>query len=359
MRIVHLVETLEVGGLERFVVDLAREQKRAGHAPYAYCMFRAGALGEDLRQAGIPVHELNKAPGFSPRILLRLAAQLRRDSPAVLHTHNPGVHPYGALAARLAGVRAVINTRHGVMTSMCVTQSERVFRAVIPLTSKVVFVSDDSRRVLVEERGLPARKAVVIRNGISLAPFEQPAAPGSSRPHIRFGSIARMVPVKAQNILIDAFALVSRCLPEARLHIAGGGPLLGELGSQVARLGLESRVTLEGTTREVSRLLQSFDVFVLSSLSEGLPITILEAMAAGLPIVSTRVGGIAEVAPEGSVAWYCPPGSAAMLAEAMLKAAASPKLECMGRTAWERARANYGIGRAHQEYSALYESLLT
>lgn len=359
MRIVHLVETLDVGGLERFVVDLAREQKCAGHTVYVYCMFRGGALGEQLRHAGIAIRELHKTPGFSPRFLIQLVSNLRADSPCVVHTHNPGVHPYGALAARLAMVPAIVNTRHGVMTSMCLTKSERIFRAMMPLTSRVVFVSDDSRRVLVEERGLPARKAQVIRNGISLAPFGRPAAPGQARPRIRFGSIGRMVPVKGQNVLIDAFAVVVRSLPAAQLLLAGGGPLMAELEAQVARLGLQSNVMLEGTTPGVSRLMQSFDVFVLSSLSEGLPITILEAMAAGLPIVSTRVGGIEEVAPEGSVAWYCPPGDAGALAEAMLEAAASPDLECMGRTARELAHAHYGIGKAHQQYAALYESALS
>lgn len=188
MRIVHLVETLEVGGLERFVVDLSCEQKRVGYKPLVYCQFRAGALGEELQDAGIPVRELNKAAGFSPRLLVRLAANLRADSPDVVHTHNPGVHPYGVAAAHLAGVGTVVNTRHGVMTSTGIIKSERYFRAMMSFTKRVVFVSEDSRRILVEQRKLPSNKATVIRNGISLARFEQPASPGSARPKIRFGS---------------------------------------------------------------------------------------------------------------------------------------------------------------------------
>src|SRR6185295_15416978 len=127
--------------------------------------------------------------------------------------------------ARLAGVRAVLNTRHGVSTSSGRSPGERYYRAVLPLTNKIVFVSDDSRRVLVEERGLPSSKARVILNGVSLQEFALLASPGAVLPRIRFGTVSRMVPVKAQNVLIDAFAILQQRLPHASLRIVGGGPL--------------------------------------------------------------------------------------------------------------------------------------
>ena len=117
MRIVQLVEHLEMGGLERLVVDLAVAHKTAGHQPLIYCLHEPGMLAAEARAADIPVTAFHKRPGFSWRTLWDLTRQLRRDAPEVLHTHNPGVHHYGALAACLARVPAVANTRHGPASS--------------------------------------------------------------------------------------------------------------------------------------------------------------------------------------------------------------------------------------------------
>src|SRR5580704_11619851 len=113
MRIVHLVASLEIGGLERLVVDLAREQRQSGHEVSICCLYRRGPFAEDAEAAGIPVTCFNKTDGIHPGVFFRLSQKLRQSPPDVVHTHNTLVHHYGALAAKLAGVSVVINTRHG------------------------------------------------------------------------------------------------------------------------------------------------------------------------------------------------------------------------------------------------------
>jgi glycosyltransferase involved in cell wall biosynthesis len=359
MRIVQLVETLETGGLERIAVDLALAQKRAGDTPMLYCMFTGGPLAEDARRAGIPVTEFHKEPGFSVRTLFRLAQHLRRDAADVLHTHNPGVHHYGAVAARLARVPALVNTRHGPATSFGRAYQERYFRAVMPLTDRIVFVCEDSRRYLVENHGLAGSKSAVILNGIDLRAFlEKPASPMRASPRVRFGAVGRMVPVKGHSILIDAFAQLSGKLPSSELRIVGGGPLEDELKGQVRKAGLEGRIRIEGLNHRIADVLREIDVFVLSSTSEGLPLVILEAMAAGLPVVSTRIGGVPEVAPEGDVSVLCTPGSASELAEAMYKAATSCDLASMGKKAREIAIAKFSLDQMWRSYQAVYAEAL-
>ena len=317
MRIVQLVETLETGGLERIAVDLALAQQKAGHTPILYCMFSGGPLADEARAAGIPVIEFHKKPGFSVKMMFTLARQLRRDRADVLHTHNPGVHHYGAVSAWMARVPVVVNTRHGPATSFGRAYQERYFRAVMPLTDRVIFVCEDSRRYLIEKRGLPSAKSAVIINGIELEPFlERPASPRSASPRIRFGAVGRMVPVK--------------------------------------EAGLNGRIHIEGLNNQIADVLRELDVFVMSSTSEGLPLVILEAMAAGLPVVSTRIGGIPEVAPEGSVSVLCAPGSADDLAEAMYRAATICDLACMGKTAREMAIAKFSLGQMWRRYEAVY-----
>jgi len=358
MRIVQLVEDLQLGGLERLAVDLALAQKQSGHQVLVYCLFHAGPLAASLQAAGIPVVPFQKAPGFSISTVLAMAKRLRADRAGVIHGHNPGVHHYAALAARVAGVPVCINTRHSVTTSKGLPYQERYFRWVKPFTSHVVFVCDFVRRGLEPKLGYPPRKCSTILNGIPLAPFlAHPASPGSRHPRIRFGTIGRLVPAKGHAILIDAFARVCQTAPAAELSIYGYGDLHQELQAQIARLGLEGRARLEGRTGNSAATLQDFDVFVFSSVNEGLPLVILEAMAAGLPIVTTDVGGIPEVLPKES-AWLCPPGDAEALAGAMLHAVNCADLRERGEAARRLAASNFGLEHMAARYEDLYRRLL-
>jgi len=359
VRIVHVVETLEVGGMERLAVDLAVTQRATGHQVSMYCLLVAGPLRADLERAGIPVTEFHKERHSRPAIAWSIARQLRLDGAEVVHGHNPGVHHFAAVAKRAAGVPVCVNTRHGAISSKGEAYQERYFRWVERWTDHVVFVCAYVRQQLEPRLRYPTAKCSVILNGISCEPFLwHPAAPGSKRPRLRFGTIGRLVPAKGHAHLIDAFAAIAARLPDADLRIYGYGPLEIELRAQIERLGLVGRVRLEGRTDDPARVLESLDIFVLSSLTEGLPLVILEAMAAGLPIVSTRVGGVSEVAPEGATAWLCEPGNAADLAAAMLRAAGSADLAAMGEAARRLAVANYGIAQMSHRYEELYRGLL-
>jgi glycosyltransferase involved in cell wall biosynthesis len=359
MRIVQLVETLEVGGLERLTVNLALSQRTTGHEVSVYCLFGAGPLRAELDGAGIPVVTFHKEDRSKAAITWSLARQLRRDRPDVIHGHNPGVHHFAAVAKRLAGVPVCVNTRHSALSSTGAPYQERYFRWVKPLTDHVVFDCNFVRQQLEPHLRYPTCKCSVILNGIFYEPFLwHPAAPGSKPPRIRFGTIGRLVPAKGQAQLVEAFSIIAPRLPNAELCIFGSGPLEVELRAQIQGLGLEGRVRLEGRTDDPARALELFDVFVLSSITEGLPLVILEAMAAGLPIVSTRVGGISEVAPEHTTSWLCEPGNAADLARAMLQAAESPALAAIGDAARRLALANYGIAQMSHHYEQLYTNLL-
>ncbi len=359
LRIAHLVENLNLGGLERFVLQLVGEQHRAGHTASVYCLQEPGVLAPAAARAGIGVTAFHKAPGLKPALIWRLARALRRDRVNVLHMHNPGVNHYGALAARLAGCGAVLNTRHGVCMSSGQPFNERYFHATMPFTGAVVCVSDDARRYFIGRGIVPPHKAHVILNGLDLEAFSNhQATPGAHSPRLRFGALGRMVPVKGHALLIQAFArLVHDGLP-VELRIAGGGPLFPALSSQAAALGVAHCVSVQDAVDDVPGWLAGLDAFVFPSLNEGLPMVILEALAAGLPILSTRVGGVPEVAPEGSIAWFIEPGSVDALEAGLRQLVASPDLVTRGaaarRLAWER----YGMAQTQLEYEQLYRRLL-
>ncbi len=360
LSIVQVVDDLNAGGLERFAIDLGVAHRRAGHASAIVCLGGRGALAGQAEAAGLAVEALEKPSGLSPRACWRLAQALRRRRADVVHSHNPGVHHYAAAAAKL-GVRdaVVVNTRHGVSGSSGARYSERYFRQVLRWTDKVVYVSRDSEAYYAGQGIVPRAQGVTIWNGTPLEAFTSAAR--APRPHgvaLRLVTLGRLVPVKGHATLLTAFARVLGEIPSAELHIHGEGPLRGKLEADIERLGLRGHAFLPGETRNTAGALANGDAFVFSSTSEGLPMVILEAMGAGLPVISTRVGGVPEVAPEGETAWYCEPGNAEALADLILTAAQSGELERRGAQAKARAMATLSIEAAQHNYESLFRQLL-
>lgn len=360
MRIVQVVENLDKGGLERVALDLALGLQRRGHDVSFVCLLGPGTLASEAEARGIPVAAFQKPPGFSIPVLLRIASHLRGIRPDVVHTHNPGVHHYAAVAGKMAGTRCMVSTRHAPMSSTGETYNERYFRMTARWTHRVFYVSDHTRSFLMDAGKLPAKEGGVVVNGIPLERFAPRTVPVASHwPALRFGTLGRMVPVKGHSILLQAFARIAPELPAATLSITGGGELQKALEAQVRELKLESRVAIEANRSDVPAVLAGLDVFVFPSLSEGLPLVILEAMASGLPIVSTRVGGVPEVAPENVVAWYCQPNDVDGLAKAMLDAARSRReLERRSAVARSHAVERYGIETMVDRYEQAYREVL-
>lgn len=363
LRVVQLVENLDVGGLERIVVDLAIAQKRAGQSPAVVCLFHAGPLAPEAEAAGVDVVALCRPRGFSWQTLRILTSTLRGLGADVVHTHGSALHHYGVVAGRLAGVKRIVNTRHGTGFLHNRRRQELFFKAMAPFTDAFVYCCQEGQRVFTEERGLPKGKSRVILNGIPLERFparDLPRLEAGDDPAdlaVRFGTVGNLRIEKDHATLIDAFALVSRQLPRATLRIVGEGWMRNSLAAQIRVLGLEERVRLEGARMDVAPFYRELDVFVMSSRTEGLPVVILEAMAAGLPIVSTRVGGIPEVAPEGTVATYCEPGDAQALAKAMLETARSGRMRDRALEARRIAQAEFGIEQIEDQYRQLFCSL--
>jgi len=146
-------------------------------------------------------------------------------------------------------------------------------------------------------------------------------------------------------------------MPEAELHILGDGPCRPLIAQAAESLGITNRVFLHGVSHEVAGFLSTLDLFVLSSIDEGLPISLMEAMAAGLPVVSTKLPGLTELAPENVVAGYCAPGRPESLAEQILRAATRRDLPALGEAARRWAQ-KFGIQETWNRYQTLFEECL-
>jgi glycosyltransferase involved in cell wall biosynthesis len=369
MKIVQFVNNLDMGGIERLAVELAIRQKASGHDPAIYCLTDRGYFADEAEASGIRVVAFKKPKGPSIGTVGSIVGALKKDRPDVLHTHNHLVHHYGVLAGRLAGVSAIVNTRHGALvriedsetgwvatTSSPDVKADLIYRASLRWTDAVVLISEATRQFFIRHRGCPEEKTHVILNGAPLERFLRgPASPGATLPKIRFGTASRMVADKDHFTLLSAFAEVSVLLPRAELHLAGDGPLRSRIETMVERLRLDGKVIFHGAVSEMSRFLESLDIFVLTSVNEGLPIVILEAMAAGLPIVSTRVGGVPEAAIEGLNARFADRGDAKGLAREMFRLSQSPNLAEIGAHGRSLVAERFQIDRTWMEYEKLFD----
>ena len=357
MKIVQLLPSLDLGGMERLAVDLACQQKAEGHAPSIYCTSHPGQLMPESEAAGVPVHAFGKTTGFSLHLIRDLATRLRVDRPDVLHAHNALVLHYGIAAARLARVPVVVNTRHGGNMNWD-PHCERIWRRAVRWTDAVVFISEGVRDYYVTKDHLSRYNTSVIYNGIHVERFSaRPAHPAARLPLFRVGCVGRLVPAKDHVTLIRAFFLVAKAMPEAELHILGEGPCRAAISQTAESLGIANRVFLHGAGYDVAGFLSTLDLFVLSSIDEGLPISLMEAMAAGLPVVSTRLPGLAELALESLVAGYCTAGQPESLAEHILRAARRPDLPALGEAARRWAQ-KFGIRETWRQYQAVFEASL-
>jgi glycosyltransferase involved in cell wall biosynthesis len=357
MKIVQLLPSLDVGGMERLAVDLARQQKVEGHDPSIYCASHPGQFAPEAQAANVPVYSFGKTTGFSPRLVRDLASRLRVDRPDILHVHNALVLHYAVAAACLARVPVVVNTRHGGNGNWD-AHCERIWRHAVRWIDSLVFVSEGVREFYVSRDRLSRRNTSVIYNGIDLDKFSShPAHPAAALPTFRIGSVGRLVPAKDHVTLVQSFALVIASVPGAELHILGDGPCRASISQTAESLGISNRVFLHGASLDVPRFLSTLDLFVLSSIDEGLPISLMEALAAGLPVVSTRLPGLTELAPDSVVAGYCTPGRPESLAEHILRAANRDDLTALGEAA-RKWSVRFAIRETWHQYQIVFEAIL-
>ena len=359
-RIVQVTPSLRVGGLENVVVRLVEHlvplAEQAVVTPAG-----AGPLAERV-PVGVPVFPLGEAHRQDRWNALRMARLFRRLRPDIVHTRNWTCID-AIIGARLAGVPVVIHGEHGREAADPEGRNRRrqqVRRLLSPFVTEFVTVSRDLARWLIEEVRVPARKVRTIYNGVDTERYalgDRAAARRALgiRPDWTVaGTVGRLDPVKDQVGLIRAFAQVANKGPSV-LVIAGDGPSRRQLEALVGELALGDRVRLLGERDDVPLILRALDIFVLSSIGEGISNAILEAMATGLPVIATRVGGNSELVRDGLTGRLIEPRSPEALAEALAAYGDDPGLaRAHGAAGRERVAREFGLDRMRAAYTALY-----
>ncbi len=360
MSLLHVVAPGEVGGLERVVHLLTHGQARAGNDVHvAAVVDPAGAdhpLIGTLASGGVTTHPI-LLPGRAYRRERAAINELcRRLRPDVVHTHGYRADVVDAGAAQQLGIPSV-TTVHGFTGGGWKNRLyERLQRRAYRRFDAVVVVSRPLVERLIQD-GVPPDRVHYVQNAWqeTTPPFDRALARralGLKDDEFVIGWVGRLSAEKGPDVLVDALAHLTD-LP-VTVSVVGNGPQRDSLASRAQRLGVERLVRWHGTVPEAAQRFAAFDVFVLSSHTEGTPIVLFEAMAAGVPIVVTRVGGVPDVVSPAEAALVASADPAALAAEirALYRDPASGRARAQRASA--RLLSDFAVAPWVERYAAIY-----
>ena len=362
LRIAHLIECDGPGGAERVVAQLATAFQHAGAGNVVFLPAHGeGWLANELKGSGVAIEYFTIDGWLSPRFVDRLIEAFRRHRIDVAHSHEFVMAIYGAWASWRAGVPHVI-TMHGSRYYNGKVRRRLAMRAAIAVSDHVAAVSEPLAQAITNDLGVSPAKVTVLPNGVRHAVPELITL----RDELGLGpedrlivAVGNLYPVKGHVHAIDALAMLMQRHPSSHLAICGRGSLEASLRARAREHGLEQRVHLLGLRGDVPAVLAAADVFVLPSLSEGLPLALLEAMFAGCPIVATDVGQVRAALAGGTAGLLVEPGDSAALAAAVDRLLSNgEEARRFGSMASAHAVAQYDLSRMAERYAAIYDAAL-
>jgi glycosyltransferase involved in cell wall biosynthesis len=360
--IAHLIETDGPGGAETVVVQMALALQAAGARNVVFLPANGeGWLARQLEGSGVAIEYFHVDRPVSAACARSLQEAFQRHQIAIAHSHEFSMAVYGGWTSWRCQVPHVI-TMHGRRYYADRLRRRVALRAAISMSASTVAVSAPLTRALTADLLLPAGRVRTIPNGVHHVPPERVTL----REELRLGvhdrllvAVGNLYPVKGHLTLIDALALLADAHPTVHLAISGRGELHEALVARAREHHLAGRVHLLGFRADVAAILAAADIFVLPSLSEGLPLALLEAMFAGCPIVATDVGEVRAALAAGTAGVVVEAANSRALASAIDRLLRHPQeARRLGRRAAEHARGEYELSRMVDRYVDLYEAAL-
>ena len=313
LRVCHIASGDLWAGAETQVASLLWALNRDPLVEVRAILLNKGVLYQRLMASNVTTEVLDEQVLGSFEITRRLYQFCKDWKPHVVHTHRYKENCLGGLAARCANVPVVVHTAHGINEALSGWKNVKwkmnsflADQVTKRVASGLIGVSEEISSILRER--FPALNVTCIHNGI---PSHATAGIGEGeltrervgveRTAFVVGAVGRLTPVKGIEYLLEAVSQLSNDedVPSIQVLIVGDGPSRTALGALSRRLGIDERVRFMGERHDVPQLLRLFDVFVMSSLHEGVPMALLEALAAGCPVIASAVGGIPEVVRDG------------------------------------------------------------
>ena len=374
VRVLHVITRLVHGGAQENTLltvqrlDASRYEATLASGP----TFGSEGSLESLITPTLPfvrIPELvrDPHPAKDGLALGRLYLLMRRRRYHIVHTHTTKAGLLGRLAARMAGVPIVIHTPHGHAFHGYIGEAgsgalRRVERWLARHTDRIICLTEAERQDHIRLGIAPPDHFEVIHSGVDIERFKRAAGDGVRKrrelglpaqgPLV--GCVARLVPVKGVDHLLEAVPGILAAIPQAVVVFIGDGPLRPAMEARAAALGLNGAVAFLGLRKDVPDLLPLFDVVVLPSLNEGMGRAAVEAMASGKPVVGSRIGGIQDLVTDGQNGLLVPPGDPHALAGAVVRCLQDPVSAALmgrkGRTAADAYSIEMMIAKIEQLY---------
>lgn len=369
IKILEMIDHSFLGGGQINLLSIAEALDKS-RFDVSVCSQGKGPLVEELNQRDIrhfPV-SIKKRP--SPKVLKALKNLMDNEGFDIVHTHGGVAGLYGRWAAFRSRVPVVIHTLHGIhylhyrniFIRWAYVFLERIFSR---FTMTVIFVSQADKKKGCRYRLAPVEKMTVVKNGIDFSKVQKDAditqVPmlkdklGLVKDSFLIGTVARIHRQKNIPCLIKASAVLSDLMPHASIIIVGGGPMTSKVKNQIDRLGLQKMVFMLGERPDVYQIMSMYDIFVLSSLWEGLPYVLMEAGALGKPVVASDIEGVREIILDGKTGLLVQKDNPRKLAEAVLRLEADPQLRFkLGRSLQKKIKDEYSLSQMIREVEKIY-----
>lgn len=359
LKVLLVTHDLNIGGLQRLVVDIATNIDRTRFDIAVCCLREQGPFAAKLEENNVPVYEINQVVNGKTNYFsfLDVYKVLIRHHIDIIHTHNTNPFIDGGIASILAKTAVRIHTDHAreYPDKIRYLVAEKMLSIVY---DRVVAVSDQTRENLIHFGKITPSKIMTIENGVAIKPDVAKKRYEHNKDNtekVILGTIGRLCTAKGYEYLIRSVAMLLKYTDNFELQIIGNGELLPDLVKLVESLNIESHIRFMGEQRDVSSFYDQFDIFVISSISEGLPLVLLEAMAYGVPIVSTDVGGIPAVIKDGISAATVRPCDEQALADKIWFMINNPNDRAKyASTAMEVFNEKFGIENMMAKYENLY-----
>lgn len=361
-----MLHVFNVGGAELLAKQLALACQNH-FRPVFVCLDAMGSLGAELIDNGFIVEVVHRQPGFDYKCAGRIARFLDAHNVKLVHAHQYAPFFYTSIARMFKGSCPVLFTEHG-RDFPDYRRPKRVLanRLLLRRRDRVIAVGEHVREALVDNEGIPISRVEVIYNGVDGQRFN-PTRPnriavraslGLRETEIGVIQVARLNRLKDYETAIRTMQIVCRNAPNVRYFIVGEGEERTKIEAMVRDVNMENQIRMLGLREDVAELLEGMDMFLLTSVSEGIPLTLIEAMCAQLPCVATCVGGIPEVVHDGTTGVLSASGDCNKLSEDLLKLIKSPSLrQRMGECGRKRATELFQSDRMLGQYKVLYAQL--
>ncbi|MFH1215529.1 MAG: glycosyltransferase [Pseudomonadota bacterium] len=363
LQIMHLLPSLDPGGMENGVVNLVNGHKEPflGHI---CCLENTGSFQKRIANPAVQVHIMNKKPGFKLGLVFQLAQLLRQAKIDIVHTHNHLTLVYGIPAAKIAKVPIIIHGEHGspfhynlkrrLIYQWCYRQMDALFVVAQSLGCEIV-----------ETKGVGWGKIKIVPNGVDTNIFQ-----GSQKDDILLkkldikkgdfviGSIGRVEPIKNYEIMPLVAAEIKKKFPNVKWLVVGDGSGLSRLKKEILEKNLVNDFILPGKTDNVPAMLSLMDIFVLPSLNEGMANSILEAMSCGKPIIATDVGANSELICDGENGYIIPKNEERPLIDKILYLLENPEIcKSFGEKSRQKVESKWSMGAMIDSYQKIYSEI--